>query len=70
MSSPESEQVLTLLKELSVIKELDGEYEVAPKTESERDAHRLRQQRHQEIGTEIKAVAEQKKNGAEQSKSS
>jgi predicted transcriptional regulator len=67
MSSHESEQVLTFLKELSVLKELDSEYEGGPKTESEQDAHRLRQQRHQEIADEIKALAEQKKNGAEQS---
>jgi hypothetical protein len=67
MSSHESEQVLTFLKELSVLKELDSEYEGGPKTESEQDTHRLRQQRHQEIADEIKALAEQKKNGTEQS---
>jgi hypothetical protein len=67
MSSHESEQVLIFLKELSVLKELDSEYEGGPKTESEQDTHRLRQQRHQEIADEIKALAEQKKNGAEQS---
>jgi len=67
MSSHESEQVLTFLKELSVLKELDSEYEGGPKTESEQDTYRLRQQRHQEIADEIKALAEQKKNGAEQS---
>jgi hypothetical protein len=44
MSSRESEQVLTVLKELSVLKELDSEYEGGPKTESEQDTHRLRQQ--------------------------
>jgi hypothetical protein len=48
MSSHESEEVLTLLKELSALKELDSEYEDGPKTESERDAHRSRQQRHRE----------------------
>jgi hypothetical protein len=67
MSSHESEQVLIFLKELSVLKELDSEYEGGPKTESEQDTHRLRQQRHQEIADEIKALAKQKKNGAEQS---
>jgi hypothetical protein len=67
MSSHESEQVLTLLKELSLLKELDSGYEAGPKTEAERDAHRLRQQRHQEIAEEIKALADQKKNDAEQS---
>jgi hypothetical protein len=48
MRSHESEEVLTLLKELSALKELDSEYEDGPKTESERDAHRSRQQRHRE----------------------
>jgi hypothetical protein len=67
MSSSKSEHVLTLLKVLSVLKELDGDYEGGPKTESERDAHGLRQQRHHEIGEEIKALAEQKKNDSEQS---
>lgn len=67
MSSYESELVLNLLKELSVLKELDSEYEDSRKTESEREAHRLRQQRHHEIAEEIKALAEQKKNGSEQS---
>ena len=37
------------LKELSLLKELDTGYEAEPKTESERDAHRRRQQRHHEI---------------------
>ena len=46
MSSHESEQVLTLLKELSLLKELDSGYEAGNKTEAERDAHRVRQQRH------------------------
>ena len=67
MSSNESEQVLALLKELSLLKELDTRYEAGLKTESELEAHRLRQQRHQEIAEEIKALAAQKKNDAEQS---
>lgn len=67
MSSHESEQVLALLKELSLLKELDTRYEAGLKPESEREAHRLRQQRHQEIADEIKALAAQKKNDAEQS---
>ena len=61
MGSDESVQVLTLLKEISVLKELDSEYEAGPKTQFEQDAHRQRQQRHQEIAEEIKALAEQKK---------
>lgn len=67
MSSNESEQVLALLKELSLLKELDTRYETGIQTESEKEAHRLRQQRHQEIADEIKALAAQKKNDAEQS---
>jgi hypothetical protein len=77
MSSHESEQVLNLLKELSILKELDNHYESGPKTEPDCAAHRLRQQRHQEIGAEIKALAEQKeikalakKSGAQTSTSS
>jgi hypothetical protein len=55
-----SVQVLTLLKELSVLRELDSEYEAGPKTPVERDAHRQRQTRHEEIAEEIKALAEEK----------
>jgi hypothetical protein len=60
MSSQESEQMLALLKELSLLKLLDAEYARSPKTDSERDAHRQRQQRHREIAEEIKAIAAQK----------
>jgi hypothetical protein len=65
MSSQESDQVLVLLKELSVLKELDIEYESGRKTQPEREAHRLRQERHLEIAVEIKALAEQKNNAAD-----
>jgi hypothetical protein len=47
MGSDESVQVLTLLKEISVLKQLDSEYEAGLKTQFEQDAHRQRQQRHQ-----------------------
>jgi hypothetical protein len=67
MSSDKSVQVLTLLKEISVLKELDSEYEAGPKTQVEREAHRERQQRHQRIAEEIKALAEEKKNDEQQS---
>ncbi len=67
MGSDKSVQVLTLLKEISVLKELDSEYEAGPKTQVERDAHRQRQQRHQGIAEEIKALAEEKKNDEQQS---
>jgi hypothetical protein len=62
MSSSQSEQVLTLLKELSLLKKLDGGYEAGSKTKNERTAHQVRQRRHREITEEIKALTEQKKN--------
>jgi HNH endonuclease len=55
-----------LMKELSKLKVLDTEYEGGPKTETERDAHHLRQQRHQEITEEMNALAIQKQGEAEQ----
>lgn len=61
MSSQQSEEMLFLLKELSMLKTLDTEYESGRKSDEEQEAHRLRQQRHEEIGQEIKALAEQKK---------
>ena len=61
MSSQQSEEVLFLLKELSMLKTLDTEYERGCKSDEEVEAHRLRQQGHEEIGQEIKALAEQKK---------
>ena len=62
MCSDKSVQVLTLLKEKSVLKELDSEYEAGPKTQVERHAHRQREQRHRGIAEEIKTLAEEKKN--------
>jgi len=59
--SNESEEVLKLLQELSVLKELDKEPE-SSKSETEQ---RLNQQRQQEILDQIKTLAEEKKdNGA------
>lgn len=56
MGSETSEQVMALLKELALIKELDKSYEANP-TEVDHQAYRLRQQRHEEITAEIKALA-------------
>jgi hypothetical protein len=67
MGSDKSVQLVTRLKEKSVLKELDSEYEAGPKTQGERHAHRQRQQRHRGIAEEIKALAEEKKNGEQQS---
>ena len=61
MGCPESEEMLILLKELSMLKALDTEYEGGRKSEGEQEAHRVRQKRHVEIGDQIKALAEQKK---------
>lgn len=61
MSSQQSEAMLFLLKELSILKTLDTEYEGGRNSDGEQEAHRLRKQRHEEIGQEIKALAEQKK---------
>jgi hypothetical protein len=58
MGSDESEQVLALLKELSVLKELENEAELGPTANSKQDARRIRQQ---EIAEEIQSLAEQKK---------
>ena len=58
MGSDKSEQVLALLKELSVLKERDNTSNGGSATDSERGAGRLRLQ---EIAEEIKALAEEKK---------
>ena len=60
MGSESSEQVLALLGELSVLKELNQKYETSPSAPEE-EAYRQSQQRHEEITLEIKALAERKK---------
>jgi hypothetical protein len=67
MGSDKSVQMLTLLKEKSVLKELDSEYEAGAKTQVTRDDHRQRQRRHQGIAEEMKSLAEEKKNDEQQS---
>ena len=64
MSSETSEQVMALLKELAMLKELDKAYEANP-TEGEHEAYRLRRQRHEEITTEIKALASERERCSE-----
>ena len=63
MSSEESEQMLTLLKELSVYKALDGDYEAGAKGEAETEAHEERERRRQEIKQEMQELATQSKIG-------
>ena len=60
MGGETSEQVMALLKELGVLKELDKAYNANP-TEDEHEGYRMRQQRREEITSQIKALAEQSK---------
>jgi len=60
MGNESSEQVLALLGELSVLKELNKKYEAAPSA-AEEGAYQQRQQRQEEITREIKGLAERKK---------
>jgi hypothetical protein len=60
MGSEESDHMMALLQELSMLKNADAAFE-ANHTDSEREAYQPRQQRRDEIGLEIKALAEQKK---------
>jgi hypothetical protein len=55
-----SEQVMVLLKELALLKELNEAYAANP-TEAEYEAHRLRQQRRAQITAEIKILAKRNK---------
>jgi hypothetical protein len=60
MGSDTSEQVMTLLTELAVLKKQNEEYEANP-SEAEQGEHRLRQERQKQITDEIKSLAEEKK---------
>jgi hypothetical protein len=60
VGSEQSDQMMALLQELAILKQADVAFEDNP-SESEREAYRLRQQRRNDIGLEIKALAEQKK---------
>lgn len=59
MGSEASEEMMALLKELSVLKELDKEHD-ASSDQTEQEACRQRQKRQEEIAREIKEVADQK----------
>ena len=65
MGSEVSDQMMALLQELAMLKEADLAFDANP-SDSEREAHQLRQQRRDEIGIEIKALAEQKKKGEQE----
>jgi hypothetical protein len=59
MGSDKSERVLVLLKELSLLKELESAPNDGSATDSEQGADGVREQ---EIAEEIKALSEEKKN--------
>jgi hypothetical protein len=61
MGNKESEQILALLKELSVYKTMDEEYTSGPKGKAEIEAHNDRERRRQEIRQEIQTLATEKK---------
>jgi hypothetical protein len=61
MSSEGSEQMLGLLKELSVYKAMDEEYAGIAKSEIETEAHKRRERRRQEIRQEMQALAAESK---------
>jgi hypothetical protein len=65
MSGPESEQVLGLLKELSILRELGRACDANAQSEPVSDA-RQRETRCQEITEEIRTLARQKKDRDEQ----
>ena len=57
MSSDGSQQMLTLLKELSVYKAMDEDYRAGTKTSVETEAYEERQRRRQEISQEMLQLA-------------
>jgi hypothetical protein len=65
MGHEESDQMMALLQELSVLKEMDVAFEANP-TENEREAHQFRQHRKHEIGLEMKALARHKQNAEQE----
>lgn len=61
MSSEGSEQMLGLLKELSVYKVMDDDYADGAKSEAETEAYKERQRRRQEIRQEMQELATESK---------
>ena len=61
MSSDGSEQMMGLLKELSVYKAMDEDYTAGPKGRVETAAHDERERRRREIQVEMHALAAQNK---------
>src|SRR5579863_7255768 len=73
MGSEASDRMMTLLQELSALKQLDQQSDATPSGSEKKDGSekkgelRLRQQRCEEITEEMKALAEQKKNSGSSS---
>jgi hypothetical protein len=61
MKSDRSEQMLGLLKELSVFKAMDEDYTAGSKGHVETDAHEERERRKQEIKQEMHNLAAESK---------
>ncbi len=61
MSSEVSDQMLTLLKELSVYKAMDEEYRGGSGNEAETQAYLERERRRHEIGQEMQSLAAERK---------
>jgi len=61
MRSENSEQMLGLLKELSVYKAMDEEYTGGAKSEPETEAYKVRERRRQEIRQEMQELATESK---------
>ena len=61
MSSKGSEQMLGLLKELSVFKSMDQDYSTGPKDQAETEAYEKRERRRQEIKLKMQTLATESK---------
>ncbi len=61
MSTEQSEQMLVLLKELSVFKSMDEDYSAGPKGQVETGAYEERERRRQEIKLEMQRLATESK---------
>lgn len=65
MASVASDEMMTLLKELSIIKEMDEAFADGPKTKEERAAYAERQKRRKEITGEMKLLAEARRSATQ-----
>ncbi len=66
MSSDASDEMMTLLKELSVYKVMDEEYRDGSRNQADIDAHEQRGRRRHEIGQAMQDLAAESKSGPAQ----